>query len=323
MKTSDVVKNIHKRFGSEALAGSKVDVDFVPTGSIALDIATGGGIPKGRVIEYVGWESSGKTTGALHLAAEVQKLGSKVAYIDVEQALDPFYAEQLGVNMDLDAEDPTFFLSQPDCAEDALEIAREFAKSEEIGLIVIDSVAALVPKAVIQGEAGDTKMAITARMMSQMIPTLIGPARKSGVIILFINQYRNSIGVMFGDSKTTPGGNALKFYASQRLEWTRIGSNKEDDEIVSNRTRVKVIKNKVAPPFKIAEFTIRFGIGIDKIYEIVNLAVEYSVVDKKGSWYNYGDVKLGQGMVNVISLLEDNPELMQEIKEKLFETLGL
>jgi len=323
MKAIEVVKSIEKRFGKEAIAGKKLDVAFIPTGSLALDVALGGGVARGRLIEFTGWESSGKTTGALHVAAEVQRMGKKVAYVDVEQAMDLFYAEAIGVNVDIEADDPMFYLSQPDCAEDAIEIVREFAKSEEIGLIVLDSIAALVPKAVIQGEAGDAKMAIVARIMSQMLPTLVAPARKSGVVILFINQYREKIGQIYGDSKTTPGGNAMKFYASQRVEWIRFGSEKEDEEIVSNKTRCKVLKNKVAPPFRIAEFLIKFGVGIDKTNELLQMAVDYSIINKSGSWYNYGTTKLGQGMANVSSLLEDNPELLEEIKLKLYETLGL
>jgi len=323
MKAIDAVKSIEKRFGKEAISGKKQDVEFVSSGTLSLDLALGGGVPKGRVIEYMGWESSGKSTGALHLAAEVQKTGKKVAYIDTEQALDLFYAEALGVDVDIEAENPNFFLSQPDCAEDALEIVREFAKSEEIGLIVLDSVAALVPKSVIQGEAGDAKMAVTARLLSQMVPTLIGPARKSGAIILFINQYRDKIGVMFGNPTTTTGGNALKFYASVRAEFARSGQEKDGEEIIANKTRVKILKNKVAPPFRKAEFGIVFGEGYDKLGDLIDVAVQYSVINKSGSWYSYSDTKLGQGAASVKSILQDNPELMDEITLKVYETLGL
>jgi len=323
MKVSEVVKNVEKRFGKEAIAGKKMDVEFVHSGSIALDLALGGGIPKGRIVEFMGWESSGKTTLALTLAAEMQKLGKKVAYIDSEQAMDLEYANSIGVDVDIEAEEPNFYLSQPDCGEDALEIAREFAKSEDIGLIVIDSVAALVPKSVIQGEAGDAKMAVTARMLSQIIPTLVAPARKTGCIILFISQYREKIGVMFGDPTTTMGGNALKFYASQRLDIARCGQEKDGDEVVANKTRVKVKKNKVAPPFKQAEFQIAFGVGIDRFGEIINMAVDYSIIQKSGSWYSYSGSKLGQGIDAVKTIMRDNPELFEEVREKLLKTIGI
>lgn len=323
MKSIEVVKNIEKRFGKEAISGNKLEVEFVSTGSLSLDLALGGGLPKGRVIEYMGWESSGKTTLALHAAAEVQKLGKKVAYIDVEQALDLFYAESIGVNVDITNPEPMFFLSQPDNGEEALEIVREFARAEDIGLIIIDSVAALIPKAVIQGEAGDAKIGLLARLMSSMIPTLISNARKSGCIILFISQYREKIGIMFGDSTTTTGGNALKFYASQRLDIARAGQEKEGEEVIANKVRVKVKKNKVAPPFRTAQFNIEFGKGIDKVTELIDLAVLYSVIDKKGSWYSYGTTKLGQGSVSVKVILENNPEFLEEIKLKLIETIGL
>lgn len=323
MELSKVLESIEKRFGKEAIAGKKVDVEFVPTGSISFDTAMGGGVARGRVIEFMGWESSGKTTMALHLAAEVQKLGLKVAYVDVEQSMDLFYAEQLGVNCDIDAKSPMFYLSQPDCGEDALEIVREFARSEEIGLIVIDSVSALLPKAVIQGETGDAKIGLLARMMSSMIPTLLSGARKSGCIILFINQYRDKIGVMFGNPTTTSGGNALKFYASQRVEFAKAGQEKDGDEVTANKTRAKVIKNKVAPPFKKAEFLIGYGTGVDKIYEIVEVGSELGVITKKGSWYSYEDTKLGQGAPGVKLILEDNPELLEEITKKVRLNLGL
>lgn len=323
MKVEEAVKNIEKRFGSEAICGKKIDTKFVSTGSISLDLALGGGIAEGRIAEYMGWESSGKTTLALHLASEVQKLGKLVAYVDVEQSMDLDYATALGVDCDIEKSNPMFYLSQPDCGEDAIEIVREFAKVDNMGLVVIDSVAALVSKSVIQGEAGDAKMAVTARLLSQMIPTLIAPARKSGCIILFISQYREKIGVMFGDPTTTMGGNALKFYASQRLDIARCGQEKDGEDIIANNIRVKVKKNKVAVPFKTAFFNIEFGIGIDKITELIDLAVKYSVIDKKGSWYNYGDTKLGQGVNGVKMIMEDNLEFLAEIKEKVNATLGL
>lgn len=322
IKVSDVVKNVEKRFGKEAIVGGKVEVEFVSSGSLGLDIALGGGYAKGRIVELFGWESSGKSTLALHLAAEIQALGKKVVYVDMENALDVYYAEALGVNISFD-ENSNFILSQPDDGETAMEIVREFLKSEEVGLIVIDSVSALLPKAVIQGEAGDAKIGLQARLMSSMLPTLLQNAKKNNTIVLFINQLREKIGVMFGNPQTTMGGKALGFYASQRLEVARCGQEKDGDEVTANKTRVKVVKNKVAPPFKKCEFLIEFGTGIDKIDELINLGVDYSVIKKSGSWYSYGDVKLGQGVVGVKAILEDNPELYEEIKSKVYETLGL
>lgn len=322
MKVSEVIKAVEKKFGKEAIVGAKVEVEFVSSGSIGLDIAMGGGFAKGRIAEMFGWESSGKSTLALTLAAEVQKLGKKVVYIDMENALDVYYAEALGVNISFE-EDSNFILSQPDDGETALEIMREFLKSEEVGLIVLDSVGALLPKAVILGEAGDSKMGLAARLMSSMLPTLLQNAKKSGCIVLFINQLREKIGVMFGNPQTTMGGKALGFYASQRLEVARCGQEKDGDEVVANKTRVKVVKNKVAPPFKKAEFNIEFGSGIDKIAELVDIGVEFSVIKKAGSWYSYNETKLGQGAAGVKSILQDNPELYEEITLKIYETLGL
>lgn len=323
MELKKAIENIEKRFGREAIAGKKEEIEFVNSGSLSLDIALGGGYPKGRIVEIYGAESSGKTTLALHLCAEVQKLGKKIGYIDMEQALDPDYAEQLGVKVDIGELDSSFILSQPDDGETAFEIARELARVDDMGLIVIDSVSALVPKAVIQGEAGDAKIGLTARLMSSMIPTLLSTIKKSDCIIVFINQIRDKIGVMYGPSTTTSGGNALKFYASQRLEVARAGQEKEGDEVIANRTRVKVIKNKVAPPFKKAEFSIEFGVGIDKFSEVIDMAVDFSIINKAGSWYSYNGSKLGQGIANVKSILQDNPELFEEIHFKLIETIGL
>lgn len=323
MELKKAIENIEKRFGREAIAGKKEEIEFISSGSLSLDIALGGGYPKGRIIEIYGAESSGKTTLALHLCAEVQKVGKKVCYIDMEQALDPDYAEQLGVKVDIGEIDSSFILSQPDDGETAFEIARELARVDDVGLIVIDSVSALVPKAVIQGEAGDAKIGLTARLMSSMIPTLLSTIKKSDCIIVFINQIRDKIGVMYGPSTTTSGGNALKFYASQRLEVARAGQEKEGDEVVANRTRVKVVKNKVAPPLKKAEFSIEFGVGIDRFSEVIDMAVDFSIINKAGSWYSYNGSKLGQGIANVKSILQDNPELFEEINLKLIETIGL
>lgn len=320
MKLDEVRKSIEKRFGKEALVGEKIECEFISSGSIGLDIAMGGGFARGRVAEMFGWESSGKTTLALHLVAEVQKLGLKVGYIDLENALDVYYAEALGVNVDFQ---DNFILSQPDDGEMAFEIARELLKVDDMGLIVVDSIGALLPKAVLQGEAGDSKMGLAARLMSSMLPVIAQGAKKSNAIVLFINQKREKIGVMFGNPETTMGGNALKFYASQRLDVSRCGQEKEGEEITANKTRVKVIKNKVAPPFKKAEFNIEFGTGIDKMTELVDMSVDYSIIKKSGSWYSYGDSKLGQGAAGVKSILEDNPELTEEIRMKLYETMGL
>lgn len=322
MKVSEVVKTVEKRFGKEAIVGSKIEVEFVSSGSLGLDIALGGGYAKGRIIELFGWESSGKSTLALHLAAEIQKIDKKVVYVDMENALDVYYAEALGVNISFDQES-NFILSQPDDGETAMEIVREFLKSDEVGLIVVDSVSALLPKAVMQGEAGDAKIGLQARLMSSMLPTMLKDAQRNGCIVLFINQLREKIGVMFGNPQVTMGGKALGFYASQRLEVARCGQEKDGDEVTANKTRVKVVKNKVAPPFKKAEFNIEFGTGIDKIAELIDIGVEFSVIKKAGAWYSYGETRLGQGAAGVKAILEDNPELREEITLKIYETLGL
>lgn len=322
MKLNDVLANIEKKLGKDIIVGNKIEVEFVSSGSIGLDFALGGGYAKGRVIELYGWESSGKTTLALHLAAEIQKLGGTVAYIDMEQAMDLEYAENLGVEIDFDSKDK-FLLSQPENGEQALELVRELLKADKVQLIVFDSVGALNPKAKLQGDIGDAKMGLEARLMSSTLPMLISDAKKTGCIILFINQKREKIGIMFGNPETTMGGNALKFYASQRLDVSRIGQEKDGDEVTANKTRVKVVKNKVAPPFKKAEFNIEFGVGIDKIAELVDLAVECEIIKKSGSWYSYGDTKLGQGSTGVKSILQDNPELFEEIDKKVRINLGL
>jgi len=318
-----VLDNIDKKFGEGTISRKLIDVPRVSSGCLSLDLALGGGYPNGRIIEIMGWESSGKSTLALHLAAEVQKLGKRVGYIDTEHSLDLFYASQLGVNVDIESTDPKFVMSQPDNGEQAMEVARAFINSGEFGLVVIDSVSGLVPKALLQGDVGDVKMATIARLMSQWVPALTSPANKTNCIVLFISQYREKIGVMFGSPITTTGGNALKFYASQRLEISRIGQNKNGDEILSNKSRVKVIKNKVSPPFRKAEFDIEFGTGINTIGDVLDLAVELDIVKKAGSWYSYEETKLGQGRQSVIELLKDNPEIVQEVEEKVRKELNL
>ena len=287
-------------------------LEFISTGSISLDIALGiGGIPKGRVIEIYGPESSGKTTLATHIIAEAQKKGGIAAFIDAEHAFDQFYAKKLGVDTD------NLLISQPDNGEQALEIADNLIRSGAIDVIVIDSVAALVPKSEIEGEMGDSKMGLHARLMSQALRKLTGTISKTGCCCIFINQLRDKIGVMFGNPETTTGGNALKFYASVRLDIRRISQIKDSDEVSGNRVKVKIVKNKVAPPFRIAEFDVMFGEGISKNGEIVDLGVDFGIIKKAGSWYSYGDTKLGQGRDAVKQLLSDNPELAEELEIKI------
>lgn len=307
---------LEKSYGKGAvmkLGDSPVEVlETISTGSISLDIALGvGGIPRGRVIEIYGPESSGKTTLATHIIAEAQKKGGIAAFIDAEHAFDQFYAKKLGVDTD------NLLISQPDNGEQALEIADNLIRSGAIDVIVIDSVAALVPKSEIEGEMGDSKMGLHARLMSQALRKLTGTISKTGCSCIFINQLRDKIGVMFGNPETTTGGNALKFYASVRLDIRRISQIKDSDEVSGNRVKVKVVKNKVAPPFRIAEFDIMFGEGISKNGEIVDLGVDYGIVKKAGSWYSYGDTKLGQGRDAVKQLLSDNPELADELETKI------
>jgi recombination protein RecA len=289
----------------------------ISTGSIGLDVALGiGGLPKGRVIEIYGPESSGKTTLAIHAIAEAQKAGGIAAFIDAEHAFDRFYAQNLGVDIE------NLLVSQPDNGEQALEITENLIRSGAIDIIVIDSVAALTPRSEIEGEMGDSKMGLQARLMSQALRKLTGTISKTGACCIFINQLREKIGVMFGNPETTTGGNALKFYSSVRLDIRRIGQIKEGDEIVGNRARVKVVKNKVAPPFRKAEFDIVYGKGISKMGEIIDLGVEMEIVKKSGSWYSYGDTKLGQGRDAVKNLLEDNPELAEEIEGLIREKIS-
>ncbi|MDO8994217.1 recombinase RecA [Daejeonella sp.] len=287
-------------------------IEAISTGSISLDIALGiGGLPKGRVIEIYGPESSGKTTLAIHAIAEAQKKGGIAAFIDAEHAFDKFYASKLGVDIE------NLLISQPDNGEQALEIADNLIRSGAIDIIVIDSVAALVPKAEIEGEMGDSKMGLHARLMSQALRKLTGTISKTGCCCIFINQLRDKIGVMFGSPETTTGGNALKFYASVRLDIRRISQIKDTDEVSGNRVKVKVVKNKLAPPFRIAEFDVMFGEGISKAGEIVDLGVDFDIIKKAGSWFSYGDTKLGQGRDAVKQLLLDNPDLMDELEAKI------
>lgn len=287
-------------------------IEFISTGSIGLDIALGiGGLPKGRVVEIYGPESSGKTTLAIHAIAECQKKGGIAAFIDAEHAFDRFYAQKLGVDIE------NLLISQPDNGEQALEIADNLIRSGAIDIIVIDSVAALVPKAEIEGEMGDSKMGLQARLMSQALRKLTGMISKTGCCCIFINQLREKIGVMFGNPETTTGGNALKFYASVRLDVRRISQIKDSDEVSGNRVKVKIVKNKVAPPFRLAEFDIMFGEGISKAGEIIDLGVEYNIIKKSGSWFSYGETRLGQGRDAVKNLILDNPEMMEELEVKI------
>ncbi|MDI1234559.1 MAG: recombinase RecA [bacterium] len=293
-----------------------VATEVISTGSFGLDMALGvGGFPKGRVIEIYGPESSGKTTLAMSCIAEAQKKGGLCAFIDAEHAFDKFYAQKLGINT------AELLISQPDDGEQALEIADNLIRSGAIDVIVIDSVAALVPRAEIEGDMGDSKMGLQARLMSQALRKLTGTINKTGCICIFINQLREKIGVMFGNPETTTGGNALKFYASVRLDIRRIGQIKDGDEIVGNRTKVKVAKNKVAPPFRVVEFDIMYGKGISRVGEVLDLAVDNGIVQKSGSWFSYGATKLGQGRDSVKELLEDNTEMWKEIEQKLKDKL--
>ncbi len=297
---------------------SIINVPSIPTGSIGLDIALGiGGIPKGRVIEIYGPESSGKTTLSMHCIAEAQKKGGIAAFIDAEHAFDKSYAEKLGIDTE------NLLISQPDNGEQALEIAEHLIRSGAIDIIVIDSVAALVPKGELEGEMGDSKMGLQARLMSQAMRKLTGAIHKSGCSCIFINQLRQKIGVMFGNPETTTGGNALKFYSSVRIDIRRIGQIKDNpDSVMGNRTKVKVVKNKVAPPFKVVEFDIMYGKGISKSGEIIDLGVEMNIIQKAGSWFSYNENKLAQGRDSAKQIIEDNPELMKELESKIKEKIN-
>ncbi len=291
---------------------SVMNIPFIPTGSLGLDMALGiGGLPKGRVVEIYGPESSGKTTLAMHCVAEAQKRGGIAAFVDAEHAFDRFYAEKIGVDTD------ELLIAQPDDGEQALEIADNLIRSGAIDIIVIDSVAALVPRAELEGDMGDSKMGLQARLMSQALRKLTGTISKTGCICIFINQLREKIGVMFGNPETTTGGNALKFYSSVRLDIRRIGQIKDGVDLIGNRVKVKVAKNKVAPPFRVIEFDIMYGEGISKAGEVLDLGVEAEIVQKSGSWFSYNGTKLGQGRDSVKKLLLDNPEMMEEIETKV------
>lgn len=315
-RLTDLIGRIQKEFGKEAVSGSDIKVDWVHSGSYVLDLALGGGYPKGRIIEIFGPESSGKTTAALHLVAEIQKLGLAAGYIDVENALDLDYVKNLGVRLS----ENDWILSQPDTAEQAMEIIRAMCSFKYMGVVVLDSVAGLTPTARLQAEAGDQKVALIARLMSEQLNILKGICAKSGCILCLINQTRDKIGGGFGfggDTTGTPGGKAIKFYTSQRINIARIGSDKEGEEVVANKTRVTVKKNKVAPPFRKADLVIRFGQGFDKVQEIVEMSVKHGVMQKKGSFYYYDNTNIGQGIAQVRTLLSEDSALLDDILEQL------
>lgn len=311
------ISHIEKQYGKGAVmklgdSAANMNVDSVPTGSLSLDIALGiGGLPKGRVVEIYGPESSGKTTVALHVVAEVQKLGGIAGFIDAEHALDPVYAKNIGVDID------NLYISQPDSGEQALEITETMVRSGAIDIVVVDSVAALVPKAEIDGDMGDSHVGLQARLMSQALRKLTSVISKSNCVVIFINQLREKVGVMFGSPETTTGGRALKFYSSVRLDVRRIESLKQSGEVVGNRTRIKVVKNKVAPPFREAEFDIMFGKGISREGDILDLAAESGVINKAGAWYAYNNEKIGQGRENSKQFLKENPSICDEVEVKV------
>lgn len=317
------ISHIEKQYGKGAVmklgdSSAKMSVETFPTGSLSLDIALGvGGLPKGRVVEIYGPESSGKTTVTLHMIAEVQKLGGIAGFIDAEHALDPVYAKNIGVDID------NLYISQPDNGEQALEITETMVRSGAIDIVVVDSVAALVPKAEIDGDMGDAHVGLQARLMSQALRKLTGVISKSNCTVVFINQLREKVGIMFGNPETTTGGRALKFYSSVRMDVRRIESLKQSGEVIGNRTRVKIVKNKVAPPFKEAEFDIMFGKGISTSGDILDLAAEVDIINKSGAWYAYGGSKIGQGRENAKLYLEENPEICREVENKVREHYGL
>ena len=317
------ISQIEKQYGKGAVMklgdpAAQMSVETIPTGSLSLDLALGlGGIPKGRIIEIYGPESSGKTTVTLHMIAEVQKRGGIAGFIDAEHALDPVYAKNIGVDID------NLYISQPDCGEQALEITETMVRSGAIDIVVVDSVAALVPKAEIDGDMGDSHVGLQARLMSQALRKLTAVISKSNCTVIFINQLREKVGVMFGNPETTTGGRALKFYSSVRLDVRRIESLKQSGEVVGNRTKVKVVKNKIAPPFKEAEFDIMFGEGISKVGDILDLAAENNIVNKSGAWYAYEGNKIGQGRENAKNYLKENPAICEEVEKKVRELFGL
>ena len=317
------ISQIERQYGKGAVMklgdpAAQMNVETIPTGSLSLDLALGlGGIPKGRIIEIYGPESSGKTTVTLHMIAEIQKRGGIAGFIDAEHALDPVYAKNIGVDID------NLYISQPDCGEQALEITETMVRSGAIDIVVVDSVAALVPKAEIDGDMGDSHVGLQARLMSQALRKLTAVISKSNCTVIFINQLREKVGVMFGNPETTTGGRALKFYSSVRLDVRRIESLKQSGEVVGNRTRVKVVKNKIAPPFKEAEFDIMFGEGISKVGDILDLAAENGIVNKSGAWYAYEGNKIGQGRENAKNYLKENPAICEEIETKVRELFGL
>ena len=324
MKALDAaLAQIEKQYGKGSVMklgdqSANMGIDVVPTGSLSLDLALGlGGMPRGRIIEIYGPESSGKTTVALHVVAEVQKMGGIAGFIDAERALDPTYAAHIGVDID------NLYISQPDNGEQALEITETMVRSGAVDVIIVDSVAALVPKAEIDGEMGDSHVGLHARLMSQALRKLTGIISKSNCVVIFINQLREKVGVMFGNPETTTGGRALKFYASVRLDVRRIETLKVGGEVVGNRTRVKVVKNKVAPPFKEAEFDIMFGKGISKEGDILDLAVLHDIINKAGAWYSYNGEKIGQGRENTKLYLANNPEVMEEIEQQVRNKCGI
>jgi recombination protein RecA len=318
-----VLANLKKRFGEGAImklgdAPQHLKVEAIPTGSLALDLALGvGGIPKGRIIEIYGPESSGKTTICQHIIAEAQKQGGVAAFVDVEHALDPIYAEKCGVRIE------DLYVSQPDTGEQALEITEALVRSGVLSVVVVDSVAALVPRAEIEGEMGDSHVGLQARLMSQALRKLTGAIKTTNTAVIFTNQLRQKIGVMFGSPETTTGGMALRFYASVRLDIRRIEGIKEGSEVMGNRTRVTVKKNKVAPPFKVAEFDIMYNQGISKVGDVLDLAVEHGIIEKRGSFYSYGDARLAQGRENSKTYLEENPKIALEIENKIREKFSL
>ena len=316
-----VLKQIKKQYGDGAVMmlgeSPTMDIEAIPSGSLSLDCALGiGGYPKGRIVEIYGPESSGKTTLAIHAVAEAQKLGLLAAYIDAEHAFDREYAANLGVNVN------KLLFAQPDCGEDCLEIATKLISSGKVGILVIDSVAALIPRAELEGEMGEARVGLQARLMSQALRKMVGVISKANCLCIFINQVREKIGVMFGNPETTTGGNALKFYASMRLEVRKSSAIKEGDEAVANLTKVKVVKNKCAPPFRKAEFEIEFGKGINRFNEILDKAIEFDIIHKSGSWFSYGEDKLGQGKATVVAILEDNPDLLEEIEAKVVSQIN-